>query len=220
MPRIFISYRRSDSPYVAQSIYERLAAHYGEAAVFFDVRKIPPGVDFPTYLNDNLSECQVLLAIIGPTWLNVTDSQGHRRLDNPKDWVRQEIERALSQPNMLVIPVLVNNTSLPRAPQLPASLSPLTTRNKHPVRPGRDFSKDIEWLIDDLGQYFAQQAAKRQAAEQHRQQEAERQAEQRRREQAQGLDQRRRIFEFDVVTVTSVETGFFGFGQPQVVTTS
>ena len=154
MPKIFISYRRSESPYVAQTIYKRLVKRYGKAAVFFDVDKIPPGVDFPSYLNKNLNQCQVLLAIIGTNWLNVTDSQGDRRLDNPKDWVRQEIERGLAQPEMLVVPVLINEASMPKANQLPPSLQALAYRNQHPVRPGRDLQKDIDWLIQDLDKHL------------------------------------------------------------------
>lgn len=154
MPKIFISYRRADNSYAVQFIHKRLKDHYGAEDVFFDVQTIPPGVDFPTYLNENLNQCEVLLAVIGPNWLNIKDSKGNRRLDNPKDWVRQEIERALQQSHILVIPILLDNIHLPRANELPSSLQPLITRNKHDIRPGRDFDKDIDWLIEDLDKHF------------------------------------------------------------------
>ena len=154
MPKIFISYRRSESSYAAHTIYDRLVKRYSKTTVFFDVDKIPPGVDFPSYLNDNLNQCQVLLAIIGTNWLNVTDSQGKRRLDNPKDWVRQEIAQGLAQPEMLVVPVLINNASMPKANQLPPSLQGLASRNAHPVRPGLDLPNDIDRLIQYLDKHL------------------------------------------------------------------
>ena len=91
---IFISYRRSDSNDVSGRIYDRLAAHFGATAVFKDVHSIPYGADFPTYIRQELSHCRVLLAVIGPTWLTA-EKHGQRRLDNPADWVRIEIQLAL-----------------------------------------------------------------------------------------------------------------------------
>ena len=76
------------------------------------------GVKFPSVLEKRLSECKVMLALIGPDWLNARDEAGNRRLDNPDDWVRLEIARAL-QRNITVIPVRVNGTPLPTRASLP-----------------------------------------------------------------------------------------------------
>jgi ABC-type iron transport system FetAB ATPase subunit len=95
MPSIFISYRRSDSQDVAGRIYDRLAQHFGKEAIFKDVDDIPGGEDFRIFLQTTLQQCKVVLAIIGPDWVNALDEQGRRRLDNPADWVRVEIEEAL-----------------------------------------------------------------------------------------------------------------------------
>jgi hypothetical protein len=76
MPKIFISYRRDDSAYPAQSIYRGLATHCGAESVVFDVNTIPKGVDFVQYLNQQVSECDVLLAVIGGTWLDVAAAVG------------------------------------------------------------------------------------------------------------------------------------------------
>jgi hypothetical protein len=56
--------------------------------------------------------CQVLLAVIGPTWLTVTDERGRRRLDDPDDIVRLEIEAALAR-EVRVIPILVEGAVMP-----------------------------------------------------------------------------------------------------------
>ena len=70
MPSIFISYRRSDSIDVTGRIYDRLAANFGKDAIFKDVDNIPLGADFREYLKDTLNQCGVVLAVIGPTWVN------------------------------------------------------------------------------------------------------------------------------------------------------
>ena len=71
MPRIFISYRRADSSYPAHSIYDKLVEHFGKESVVFDVDSIPKGFDFVEYLDDQVQQCDVLLAVIGTRWLDV-----------------------------------------------------------------------------------------------------------------------------------------------------
>ncbi|HEY9662941.1 MAG TPA: hypothetical protein V6C65_31235, partial [Allocoleopsis sp.] len=73
---------------------------------FKDVDSIPFGVDVRTHLSQGVGHCRVLVAVIGSTWLNVEDGEGNRRLDNPNDWVRAEIETALGR-KIPVIPLLV-----------------------------------------------------------------------------------------------------------------
>ena len=113
---IFVSYRRMDSNDVTGRIYDFLADHFGREVVFKDVDSIPLGVDFRTYLNDTVGSCQVLVAVIGPKWLEVLQE----RLDQPAvDWVRAEIETALGRA-IPVIPLLVGGARLPGAADLPA----------------------------------------------------------------------------------------------------
>ena len=96
MPKIFISYRREDSIGIAGRIYDRLCLKFGRESVFMDVDAIPLGVDFRQHLTDAVGQCDILLAVIGERWLTIAD-HGHRRLDNPADFVRIEIETALQR---------------------------------------------------------------------------------------------------------------------------
>jgi hypothetical protein len=148
MPKIFISYRRDDSAYPAQWIHETLVAKFGEEDVFFDVDAIPPGVDFHDYLNEEVAQCDVLLAVVGDYWLNAQDETG-RRLDNPDDFVRIEIEAALSR-NIPVIPVLVGKASVPRAEEMPESLQKLARRSAAEVRQGKDFRSHLDRLVKGI----------------------------------------------------------------------
>ena len=90
--RIFISYRREDSPDVTGRIYDRLVEHFGEKTIFKDVDSIPLGVNFKKYIDEEVGKCQVFLAVIGRDWLSVSDEEGKRRLTNRNDYVRLEIE--------------------------------------------------------------------------------------------------------------------------------
>ena len=119
--RIFISYRRDETAYPAGWLYDRLADHYGGGQVFKDVDSIELGDDFVQVITRAVGSCDVLLALIGEQWLTITDEHGRRRLDDPDDFVRLEIEAALTR-NVRVIPILVDGARMPRADELPPSL--------------------------------------------------------------------------------------------------
>ena len=110
MAKIFISYRRSDSAAISGRIYDRLVAKFRRKNVFKDVDDIPAGVDFGSYIQQSLRECAVVLVVIGPRWLGARADDGSRRLENPADWVRVEIETALAL-GLTVIPLLVEGFS-------------------------------------------------------------------------------------------------------------
>jgi hypothetical protein len=113
-----------------------------------DVDSIPLGVNFTKVLRDEVAKCEVLLAVIGPNWLNANDEAGHRRLDNPHDFVRIEIATAL-QRDISVIPILLDGATIPKANQLPKDLKELAVRNGLEVRHA-PFHSDMEKLIRGL----------------------------------------------------------------------
>jgi len=65
MAKIFISYRRDDSPWPTGRIYDRLKDRFGPENVFFDVDSIPLGVDFREHLDEKIKACDLVLAVIG-----------------------------------------------------------------------------------------------------------------------------------------------------------
>ncbi len=149
MARIFISYRRQDSRYQARSIYSAFVREVGPENVFMDVDSIPPGVNFRKILKDWVDQCEVLLALIGPDWIEARDPQtGQRRLDNPSDFVRIEIGEALRR-DIPVAPVLLDGAALPQAHQLPDDLKELCDRQAAFVE-YRTFDADVERLIKKL----------------------------------------------------------------------
>ncbi|HXY94133.1 MAG TPA: TIR domain-containing protein [Acidimicrobiia bacterium] len=126
---IFISYRRRDSDPYAHHIYDLLTQRFGHGSVFLDVDSIAPGRDFVEVLNETLRQTDALLVVMGPSWIDVVDEQGTRRLDDADDYVRLEIEAALARPDLTVIPVLVGGAEMPAEESLPGSLAPFCRRN-------------------------------------------------------------------------------------------
>ncbi|MEO8308666.1 MAG: toll/interleukin-1 receptor domain-containing protein, partial [Pseudomonadota bacterium] len=115
---IFISYRRSDNPDAVGRIYDRLIAEFGKGRVFKDVDSIPLGQDFRGHLNDIVGNCSAVLAVVGPRWSDARSSAGTRRLEDPDDFVRIELEAALAR-NIPVVPVLVAHAPMPGSSELP-----------------------------------------------------------------------------------------------------
>ena len=150
---IFISYRRADAEGEAGRLYDDLVRTYGDASVFMDVSGIEPGVDFRKAIEDNVSGCGVLLAVIGPGWATVTGSDGTRRLDNPDDYVRLEIATALGR-GIPVIPVLVHEAHMPPLDQLPENLKDLRYRNSVELAHAH-WNSDVALLIAALKNYAA-----------------------------------------------------------------
>lgn len=153
MARIFISYRRSDSKWVAGRLYDRLAEVIGRDNIFFDVSNIEPGEDFVQRISEIVGGCDVLLVIIGPNWLSVQGGSGKRRLDNSRDLVRIEIGAAL-QRNIRVIPILVDGAVMPEEDQLPKELASLARRNAHDVSFAH-FHTDLDSFIRVLQRILA-----------------------------------------------------------------
>lgn len=155
MPRIFISYRRSDTPVITGRLHDYLIATFGEDNVFKDVDSIPAGADFRAELNRAVGSSDVLLVMIGPKWLADNDGSGKPRLFDPDDFVRIEAEHALTRRDILVIPVLAQNAPMPSAQDLPESLQELAYRNATILRDDPDFRRDASKLIERIQEYFA-----------------------------------------------------------------
>lgn len=151
--RIFISYRRADSADVTGRIYDRLAEYFGESTIFKDVDSIPPGIDFKEHLEKAVGKCKVFLVVIGDRWLETNDSLQPNRLQDPRDFVRIEIEAALNR-NIRIIPLLVRGSSMPEEEKLPPSLGKLVYRNAIPIRPDPDFHRDMDRLIAAISDFI------------------------------------------------------------------
>ena len=151
-PNIFISYRRADSADVTGRIYDRLVTRFGKTAIFKDVDSIPVGIDFKEHLEKAVDECKIFLIVIGNEWLGMNEATRKNRLQDPTDFVRIEVEAALNR-NILVIPLLVGDASMPPEKKLPPGLQKLMYRNAMQIRSDPDFHRDMDRLIEAIESY-------------------------------------------------------------------
>jgi hypothetical protein len=149
MAGIFISYRRSDTGAVCGRIADSLRAVFGNDVVFRDVSDIPGGIDFRRSLNAALDRSAVVIALIGPKWATVTDATGRRRLFDPNDFVRAEIQVALDR-NMRIFPVLVQGARMPEVADLPAEIGKIHYLNAHVIYDDPHYRPGMDRLIQDI----------------------------------------------------------------------
>jgi len=126
-PQIFLNYRRSNAEWRADRLYDALADEFGEEQVFKDTDTIAPGTDYALVIQEALTRTDVVVALIGPAWSDIRDDDGDRRLDNPSDLVRHELEVALER-RVPILPVLVNKATMPAADELPERLRGLAAK--------------------------------------------------------------------------------------------
>jgi len=142
--KIFINYRRDDSRADAGRLYDRLHARY-PARIFRDVGSLEPGIEWREAIEKVLSDSDACIVVIGKNWLTMTDASGRRRLDDPRDVVRLELQKALSS-GMRVFPLLVGGAKMPAEEDLPPDLQSLARRNALEVSE-QDWNEDFDKLV-------------------------------------------------------------------------
>lgn len=144
---LFISYRRSDAAGHAGRLHDRLVEYFDRERIFYDLDTIEWGDRFPERITNGVRECKVLLAVMAPDWLTVTDDTGRRRLDDEKDFVRCELALALAEGKKVFV-VALGGARIPTAAELPAPLAGLTVCDVAELG-GKSFEYDaqIERLV-------------------------------------------------------------------------
>jgi TIR domain len=150
---VFLSYRREDAAPYARLLQRDLGERLPDTRVFMDLDSIEPGLDFAEVIREAVGSCAVLVALIGRQWATLTDEEGHRRLDNPDDFVRLEVQEALERA-VRVVPVLVDGARPLRQQQLPSGLQKLARLNALELSYGR-YEYDAERLLDTIQRVLA-----------------------------------------------------------------
>lgn len=115
---------------------------------FLDTVAIEPGEDFVEAIGDKVEGCRVLVAVIGPTWLNTLLA----RRDQPNDYLRIELAQALRR-GVRIIPITIDDVSMPGETALPDNLALLVRRNAVDVR-ADTFNADMAPLVQFLERFL------------------------------------------------------------------
>ena len=142
-PAFFISYRRSQNTTQAHAIRQELTRRYGPASVFMDTSSIDYGDSFPDRIVSAIRGCSVMLVLIGPHWLDVVN--GSRRIDEPDDWVRRELEAGLQRTEAAIVPMLFEGATAPTDAELPETVKRLA--QLHAFNATGHFRADIDKLM-------------------------------------------------------------------------
>jgi len=151
---VFLSYRREDAAPYARLLQIQLSQRIPEAQVFIDLDSIEPGLDFAEVIREAVDSCAVLVALIGHQWVTLADEEGRRRVDNPDDYVRFEIQTALER-GVRVIPVLVNGAKPLQHQQLPIELHKFARLNAFELSYSR-YEYDAGRLLDLIQRVLAE----------------------------------------------------------------
>lgn len=155
MASFFLSYRRDDSAGFAGRLADDLEAAFGVGTVFRDVDDIRPGEDFVQAIESHMKTVDVVLVMIGPRWLTA-GTDGTRRLNDPRDFVRQEIAAALGS-GRPIIPLLVGGAVMPTEASLPAAIAGLA-RRQAVVLSDAGWRGDVERLVKGLQEQLPNQS--------------------------------------------------------------
>jgi outer membrane protein assembly factor BamB len=157
LPGVFISYRRELDAGWAPWLYDKLSDRFGGDRIFMDLDSIAAGDDFVEVITHSVASCRVLIALIGKGWSQALDAGGRRRLDDPGDFVRIEIESALRH-GIRVIPLLIEGAKMPPAGELPDTLAPIAQRQALTLT-GTHRRYDAENLIEAVNRALDQPPA-------------------------------------------------------------
>lgn len=152
--KVFICYRRIDNPDFAERIRDKFITHYQRENVFMDFDSIPPFTKFADYIREKVVECDVLIAVIGPRWLELLQEKAKRFQD---DYVRIEIGLAL-QEGKLVAPICIKGAAIPALDEIPPELKSMFDYHVAVIDSGINFLENIDRIVDAVEQELARRA--------------------------------------------------------------
>lgn len=157
--KLFISYRQTDHPEIADRVRAAVINRYGADSALTDVGTIPPFVRFEKVIGERIAESHAMLVLIGPEWTKSLKAQA-----GENDLVRIALEAALSRNEFIIAPICYHGASMPAALDLPESLRVLSGVNAANIDTGRALDEEIERILTDLDTAFDQVNAEQRAA--------------------------------------------------------
>lgn len=147
---VFISYRRDDASSEAGRLADAIRIRFGEDSVYIDTSDTRFGEEWPEALRRAVENASVIVAVIGPEWLLARDEYGRRRVDDPDDWVRREIQLGLEH-GKTIVPLLVRHARMMPSRALPPEIDSLSSRQAFEIR-AESWTHDVQLVLRGLEQ--------------------------------------------------------------------
>jgi hypothetical protein len=149
MAGVFVSYRLVDQSLGAAGIHAAIVSRFGARNVFRDSVSLDAEPEYRAGVWEAFVEADVLVVVMGPRWLSLTDQDDTRLIDRPRDGVRREIAWALRH-ELDIVPVLLRDTPEHAVPPTPDRLPP-DIRGLAAIQAfefsQRRFPEDVERLV-------------------------------------------------------------------------
>jgi len=152
--KVFINYRRAQNLKDAQLLEKVLQKYFGSSGVFLDTSGLEAGKSWRDKLKSEIDSSAAMVSLIGKDWVTAADDQGRRRLLDPDDFVRFEINRAILD-KIHLMPVLIDGASMPGIRDVPYDLLPLTDQQAMLLRK-ETFDDDATRIAEQLKVLMAQ----------------------------------------------------------------
>lgn len=149
--KLFVNYRRADNAIFVELIRTWFMQRYGRENVFMDFDTIPPFARFEDFIRQKVRECDAVVSIIGPQWLELMQT---KEAEGQPDYVRIELEEAL-QYDKVIAPLCIEGANVPSEEEIPANLRTIFQRNVPSLHSGRDILQNIHWIMDALEEELA-----------------------------------------------------------------
>jgi hypothetical protein len=153
---IFLSYRHADSAAATGRLNDAIGRRFGTEAVYMDRAATAWGEEWPSALENAISSAHIVIVVMGPNWIRDDDEFGRRLIDKPDDWVRREIELALSSRKM-ILPLLVDSADMPPREAFPPEIADITERHAISMRLDT-WDEEIDGVLDRLSPLVAERA--------------------------------------------------------------
>ena len=150
MAVLYILYYAEDCGPAAEALGQRLA-QLGNHHLLWPV----PSNAMEAAREVILRQSNVVLVVMGPQWLHITDRTGQRRIMNPSDFMHFDLAKALAQ-HKPIVPVLVGTGIMPASQQLPPSLRAFAQFSPFHLHNQPDVTTDAIRLNIKLRQYVDQ----------------------------------------------------------------
>ena len=161
--QVFISYRRAANAWAVERLRQELVNAFGERNIFFDNRTIATGEQWSRVIDEAIHTASAVVVVFCEEWYGAEPPRGapastvadtaaravRRRIDDPTDKLRIEVELAL-QHGRPIIPVIIDGSAEPQPQDLPESIRGICELQFLRIDIGGNTERQLDRLVADI----------------------------------------------------------------------